>query len=89
MKKYVLIVMDKEDENPFIYPGKIFDSRDEAEKEALQLLKDSYGDIPVLDEYDADEIEDLEDPEVIVVEDLAHYYGASWDFKYLVDEIDI
>lgn len=89
MKKYVLIVVDKEDENPYIYPGAVFNSYEEAKEEAIKLLKDSYVGIPVLEEYDADEIENMEDPECIVIEDLAHFWGASWDFKYLVDDIDI
>jgi hypothetical protein len=89
MTKYVLIVQDREDDAPYIYPGESFNTEQEARNYAWNLLKDSYGEAAELDEYDSDEIENLEDPEAIIYDELAHYYGANWDFRYLVDTVNI
>lgn len=89
MTKYVLIVQDKDDEAPYIYPGASFNSPKEASDYAWILLKESYEGVPAMEDYDADIIDEMEDPEILIEEELAHYYGATWDFRYLVDEIDI
>ena len=88
MTKYVLIIQDKDDETPCIYPGATFDSEKEARDYAWNLLKESYDGVSALEEYNADEIDEMEDPEVIIEEELAHYYGAIWDFRYVVDSVN-
>lgn len=87
MNKIYVAVIAEDGYDPCVYPH-AFNSFEEAKNELLANLKENYT-CQSFPDYDADEIDNLDDCEFIIEEELAHYNGTSPDFQYFINEIEL
>jgi hypothetical protein len=88
---FIVIAVDDELHENSVWPDK-YDTEEDARKEVLKVLEETYDECPMLGEYDEDEfdriLDETGDISFNVANELAHYEGTRKTFHFEIGEVN-